>query len=75
MARVEIERLALEVPGLAPAQGRRLAEMVAQRLAEARWTPARGADHIDVAVTAPAGDASLEHLAGLIIDELRRRMT
>lgn len=73
MANVEIERLALEVPGLAPAHGHRLAEMVAKGLAAARWAPAQSADRVDVAVTASAQDASLEHLAGLIVRELRRQ--
>ncbi len=75
MTDVEIGRMTLEVPGLAPAQGHRLAEMIAKGLAEARWTPAQGADRVDVAVTMPAGAASLEQLAGLIIAEMRRRMT
>ena len=74
MANVEIERLSLEVPGLAPEQGRRLAEMVAKRLAEARLTPAQSVDRVNVAVTAPGGGGGLEQLAGLIADEIRRGM-
>jgi hypothetical protein len=62
------------VPGLTPAQGHRLAELIAKRLAQARWIPTRGADRVDVAVTAPADDASLEQLAGLIVDEMRQRV-
>lgn len=74
MAEVRIERLALEVPGLAPADGHRLGEMVARRLARERWAPTRGADRVNVAVTAPTGNASLDELAGLIVDELKRQM-
>ena len=74
MTEVQIERLVLEVPGLAPADGHRLGEMVASRLARERWAPARNADRIDVAVAAPAGDASLDELAGMIVDELKRQM-
>jgi hypothetical protein len=73
MAEVEIERLALEVPGLGPAQGRRLAELIAQRLSQARWTPAHGTDRIEVAVS--AAGASLDEIAKMIVDEMRRRMT
>jgi hypothetical protein len=74
MANVEIGRLSLQVPGLPPEQGRRLAEMVARRLAEARSAPGRSADRVDVAVKAPGGGASLDQLAGLIADEIRRSM-
>jgi hypothetical protein len=73
MADVEIDRLALEVPGLGPAQGRRLAELIAKKLSEARWVAAHGADRVEVAL--PAAGAGLEQIAGLIVDEMRRRMT
>ena len=73
MAEVEIGRLALEVPGIGPAQGRRLAELIAQRLAQARWTPAHGAGRIDVGV--PASGAGLDEIAGMIVDAMRRQMT
>ena len=73
MASVEIGRLTLDVPGLTPPDGHRLAEIVAKGLADARWAPARGAEHIGLAVSAPATGASLEQLAGLIVAELRRR--
>jgi hypothetical protein len=73
MAAVEIERLTLELPGLAPWQGHRLAELVARGLAQARWAPAQGADGLHVMVTPPAGAASLDELAALIVAELRRQ--
>jgi hypothetical protein len=74
MADVEIERLSLQVPGLAPEQGRRLAEMVAKRLAEARLTPARNLDHVHIEMAARRDGESLEQLAGAIADEIRRSM-
>jgi hypothetical protein len=74
MADVEIGRLSLEVPGIEPEQGRRLAGMVATRLAAARLAPARSAERLDVAVAAPAGGGSLEQLAGLIVEQIRRGM-
>ena len=73
MPSVEIGRLTLDVPGLAPDQGRRLGEMIAARLAQTRWMPPAGTDRTQVAVTAPAGDANLEQLAGLIADALQRQ--
>ena len=74
MADVEIGRLSLEVPGIEPEQGRRLAGMVAKRLAAARLAPARSAGRLDVAVAAPAGGGSLEQLASLIVEQIRRGM-
>ncbi len=65
---------AIEVPGLLPDAGRRLGEMIAQRLADTRWTPPKSADNAKVAVAAPANGADLETLAGLIVAELERQM-
>lgn len=73
MADVDIERLSLEVPGIEPEQGRRLADMVAKRLAAAQLAPARSIERIDAAVAGPAG-ASFEQLAELIVAEIRRGM-
>jgi hypothetical protein len=74
MANVEIERLSLQVPGLSMEQGRRLAEMVAARLAEARLTPVNGTDKVDVAVAAPGAGASLEQLTSAIVEQIQRSM-
>jgi hypothetical protein len=74
MANVEIERLSLQVPGLSMEQGRRLAEMVAARLAEARLAPVKGTDKVDVAVAAPGAGASLEQLTSAIVEQIRRSM-
>jgi hypothetical protein len=73
MADVEIGRLSLEVPGIEPEQGRRLADMVAKRLAAARLSPARSVERVDAAVAAPSG-GSFEQLADLIVAEIRKGM-
>ena len=73
MADVEIGRLSLEMPGIEPEQGRRLAGMVAKRLAAARLAPARSLERVDAAVAAPAG-GSFERLADLIVEEIRKGM-
>jgi hypothetical protein len=74
MAGVEIDRLTLQVPGLPADQGYRLAEMVAAGLAKARWAPEQSASKVSVAVPASPGGASLEQLAGSIVEALRRQM-
>lgn len=74
MANVEIDRLSLQVRGLSTEQGRRLAEMVAAELAEARLTPVKSTDKVEVAVAAPGAGASLEQLTSAIVDEIRRGM-
>jgi hypothetical protein len=74
MANVDIGRLAIEAPGLSPNEGHRLAQMVAEGLGGVRWTPIQ-ADDMTVNVTASPGSISLERLAQLIIDELRRQLT
>ena len=74
MADVDIGRLSVEVPGLSPDAGRRLGAMIAQRLADTRWTPPKSADNAKIAVGAPANGADLETLAGLIVAELKRQM-
>lgn len=72
MTGVQIERLTLDVPGLDAEQGRRLGEMVAQRLSEARWVPARSAGAIGIDVA--HGGGSLDQLASAIAAELQRRL-
>ena len=74
MAGLEIDRLTLQVPGLPAEQGHRLAEMVAAKLAQARWGAAQSASKMNVTVDAPPSGASLEQLAASIVDELRRQM-
>lgn len=85
MAAIEIGRLALEVPGLSPGEGRRLAEMVAEGLAGVDWSGAAagaaGTHRDRVTVTVPADLAAptlpgsrLDRLAATIIAELRRQL-
>jgi hypothetical protein len=75
MARIEIERMALEVPGIAPEQGRRLAELVAHGLAVHQWPAGeeKTTDSMAVSITAHAG-LSTEQLAQMIIKELLRQL-
>jgi hypothetical protein len=75
MSGVEIDRLALEVPGLPAEQGRRLAELIAVGLAQARWASAPSIDRLNVTVSSWPSEGSLEQLAGSIVAELRRRVT
>jgi hypothetical protein len=74
MAGVEIDRLVLQVPGLAVDQGHRLAEKVAAGLDKARWAPAKSADKVEVAVPASPGETGLQQLADSIVAALRRQM-
>lgn len=75
MAGVEIERLALLVPGLPAEHGRRLVELVADRLAQVRWGSAQQFKRMDVTVTCWSTGESLEQLADSIATELRRRVS
>jgi hypothetical protein len=74
MASVEIERLSLQLSGLPAEQARRLGEMVATRLAEARLTPMKSTDRVDVTVATSGAGESLDRLARAIVEEIRRSM-
>lgn len=74
MAGLEIDRLTLQVPGLPAEQGHRLAELVAAKLAQARWSAAQSTPQMTVTVNVSPGAGSLEQLAASIVDELRRQM-
>lgn len=74
MPNVEIGKLALEVPGLAPESGRRLAELVVEGLAGVEW-PSAAPARVSATVPGEAGSGNVEHLAAAIVAELRRQLS
>jgi hypothetical protein len=68
---IKIGTLSLEVPGLSPEEGRRLAERVAFGLSGVEW-PQTPPDR--VAVTVEAGSTGVDDLATIIVGELRRHL-
>jgi len=74
MPSVEIGRLTINAPGLEPEQGRRLGELIASRLAEARWLPAGSTPSVRISLSQPGG-TDVDRLAALIITEMQRRLS
>ncbi len=70
---VEIDKLALEMPGLSAEEGRRLAEMVAEGLGGVEW-PRSAPDSIDAEIVAEPGSTGLEQMARMIVAEIRRQL-
>ena len=72
---LEIGRLVLDLPGLAPDEGRRLAESLAERLGVALRQPLGGANAAigRIEVVAPVG-ADPETLSRAIATALRQRI-
>lgn len=75
MANITIERLTLNLTGLSPEEGRRLAHSIAAALAAAPASIQAGGnrDRVAVAVNATP-DASVDHLAEQIVAELLQQM-
>lgn len=72
---IEIDRLALRVPGLSEAEGRQLAELVGRYLA-ASSPPARQVDAASLSVSLPARSGEpLESLAQRIVAEMLRSLS
>lgn len=72
MPDVEIDRLSLQVPGLSPEQGHRLAELVAAALERERFAPRAPATRVKVELASAGG--GVEQLAVTIAAALRRQM-
>jgi hypothetical protein len=71
---LRVDRLTLRVPGLSPADGRRLAELVGRGLATIP-AGAQGADAIRIALDARAGErleALAERITTRLTSSLRR---
>jgi len=75
MAEMNIERLALKLSGISESEGRRLAQLIAERLASATISPEspRRIDSLRVsAITSP--DKSVDMLSKQIVAEIVRQL-
>jgi len=72
MADVSIDRLSIDVPGLRPEHGERLARLVAEGLGAMSNRSDISLDQLRLDIQ--TSELGLERLARLIVDELRRQV-
>ena len=74
--KVEIKELRLRVSGLTRAQGRRLGELVAKRLAEVSRSPIERKSVGEISIKLRGvSNGSVDHLAGEVATQVKRRLS